>query len=58
MDVLKFESQFVMKYLLKKENDLNKIFHIALLVKRVTWIKRCKKLAKVDPCFSFNKLTR
>ena len=30
----------------------------ALWVKRVTWIKRCQKLAKVDPCFSFNKLTR
>ena len=31
---------------------------IALWVKRVTWIKRCQKLAKVDLCFSFNKLTR
>ena len=30
----------------------------ALWVKRVTWIKRCQKLAKVDLCFSFNKLTR
>ena len=30
----------------------------ALWVKRITWIKMCQKLAKVDPCFSFNKLTR
>ena len=31
---------------------------IALLVKRGNGYKRCKKFAKVDLCFSFNKLTR
>ena len=37
--------------------DLTEALHYWL--KRDTWIKkRCKKLAKVDLCFSFNKLTR
>ena len=30
----------------------------ALLVKRDTWIKRVQKMAKVDLCFSSNKLTK
>ena len=31
---------------------------IALLVKRDTWIKKGKKMSKVDHCFSSNKLTK
>ena len=35
-----------------------KVVYNALLVKRDTWIKKGKKIAKVDLYFSSNKLTK